>query len=490
MQPFIPTIGLEVHAELLTRSKMFCGCAVVDPTITPPNNSVCPVCEALPGSLPVVNQQAVALGIKVALALQCEVALTSIFARKNYFYPDLPKGYQISQFEQPLAQHGHLPIKTSTGIRQVRVRRVHLEEDTGKLTHVPAGADGTPAYSLVDLNRAGVPLLEIVTEPDLHSVEEALAYAEGLRHLLRYLGVNSGDMEKGAIRFEANLSLAPANADELGTRVEIKNLNSFKAMQRAMTFEIERQTELLSNGGSVRQETLGWDESLGVTVSQRGKEEAHDYRYFPEPDIPALVLEPQWVEELKAEEPELPFVRLERMIADYQLSASQAALLAEEKGIADFFETAAQGKSAGVVRLIANLITGELFARLNESNAGFDEIKVTPAALAGLADAIDRGVVNLSTGREILLQLLREGGDPEQIIAGSGLQQVSDQAFIQRMVDDTLAAHPDEVQAYLAGKQTVLNWLFGKIMYLAAGRANPQIVRVLLEEGLEKRRAG
>ena len=319
-----PVIGLEVHAELSTKSKMFCGCAVVDSVSAPPNTAVCPVCSGMPGTLPVVNQMAVEYGIRVALALGCTVNPVSIFARKNYFYPDLPKGYQISQYEQPLAEHGKLVINTSEGEKTIRVLRVHLEEDTGKLTHIAGatlsdGADpstsltGRP-YTLVDLNRAGVPLLEIVSEPDMRSVEEARAYTEAIRDILRYLEVNSGDMEKGVIRFESNISVREKGTDALNTRVEIKNLNSFRALERATAFEIERQSKIMADGGEVEQETLGWNEAEETTYSQRSKEDAHDYRYFPEPDLPPLVIDEPWLERVRAELPELPRDKYQRFI--------------------------------------------------------------------------------------------------------------------------------------------------------------------------------
>ncbi|TLN28073.1 Asp-tRNA(Asn)/Glu-tRNA(Gln) amidotransferase subunit GatB, partial [bacterium] len=309
-----PVIGLEVHAEMLTRSKMFCGCPVVDSTRAEANVAVCPVCAGMPGVLPVVNRQAVEYALRVALALECSVANSSLFERKNYFYPDLPKGYQISQYEYPLAERGRLVIDTSAGERLIRVRRVHLEEDAGKLTHIEKDGEH---YSLVDLNRAGVALLEIVSEPDMHSMEEARAYAEGLRAILRALGVNSGDMEKGVIRFEANISIRPAGSTGLGTRTEVKNLNSFRALERSITYEIERQSALLDAGGRVDQETLGWDEPNNRTNSQRSKEEAHDYRYFPEPDLPPLVVEPEWVEQVRAALPELPRARAQRFVREY-----------------------------------------------------------------------------------------------------------------------------------------------------------------------------
>jgi len=296
-------IGLEVHAEFSTESKMFCSCPVIDSTKSPPNIAVCPVCAGLPGVLPIVNQKAVEYAIRVALALDCEIANISIFDRKNYFYPDLPKGYQISQYEFPLAEHGCIPIDTSKGPRDIRVTRVHMEEDTGKLTHVH---DNGQSYSLVDLNRAGVPLLEIVSEPDMHTIEEVRAYAEELRAILRYLKVNSGDMEKGVIRFEANVSVKPVDSEILGTRVEIKNLNSFKAMERSIAYQIDQQITKLERGEKVNQETLGWNDTTGETYSQRSKEEAHDYRYFPEPDLPPLTIERKWIEKIRTTLPELP----------------------------------------------------------------------------------------------------------------------------------------------------------------------------------------
>ena len=317
---FTADIGLEVHAELATRSKMFCSCAVVDSVSAPPNSAVCPVCEGLPGALPVLNEKAVEYALRVALALGCQVAPQSIFVRKNYFYPDLPKGYQISQFEYPLAEHGSISFAVAGNEKTARIRRVHLEEDTGKLTHIHTE---TEDYSLVDLNRAGVPLLEIVSEPDMHSAEDASTYARALRSVLQALGVNSGDMEKGVIRFEANVSLRPAGRDELGTRVEIKNLNSFRAMERAIRYQLHIQQAILEGGGEVQQETLGWDELAGVTYSQRSKEDSHDYRYFPEPDLPPLVISEEWLEEIRSAQPELPRERQLRFIREYGLAESR-----------------------------------------------------------------------------------------------------------------------------------------------------------------------
>src|SRR5512145_3033129 len=345
-----PVIGLEVHAELLTQSKMFCGCEVVDSITARPNRYICPVCTGQPGSLPVLNKKAVELAIRVGLALGCEIHTESIFARKNYFYPDLPKGYQISQYDQPLATDGRIQIETEAGPREVRIRRVHLEEDTGKLSH-------TDGSSFIDYNRSGVPLLEIVTEPDMRSAEEAKAYATKLHASLRYLEVNSGDMEKGVIRFEANVSVREAGSDQLNTRTEIKNLNSFRALTQGTDYEIKRQSEIYARGGTVNQETLGFNEVTGKTYSQRGKESAHDYRYFPEPDLPPLVLDSNWIESIRASLPELPEVKTRRFIEQYALKPQEARLLTSEKALADYFESVAS-RSRSSARTVSSWIAG------------------------------------------------------------------------------------------------------------------------------------
>ena len=479
---FEPVIGLEVHAELRTRSKMFCSCAVVDSTSAAPNTVVCPVCSAMPGALPVVNQKAVEYGIRVALALECEVQQTSIFARKNYFYPDLPKGYQISQYEEPLAINGKLVIRTSEGEQTIRVRRVHLEEDTGKLTHVER--DGQ-SYSLIDLNRAGVPLLEIVYEPDLHSAEAAHAYGEALRDIVRYLGVNSGDMEKGVIRFEANVSVRPKGATELGTRTEVKNLNSFRALERSIEYEIERQSRVIEAGGTVEQETLGWNEARGETYSQRSKEDAHDYRYFPEPDLPPLVVEKRWIENIRKDLPELPRARYLRFIKDYGLTEYDAARLTEEKNIADYFESAVHRLPSNIpVKVIANWMLGDLFSLMNQANITVSQLKVRPEALAELVKIASDGEINQSGAKEVLTEMFASGKDATEIVEARGLKQVSDESLISNLVKETLAENPKEVQSYKAGKVGVVHFLFGQVMKKAAGKANPQVVRAELDKQL------
>ena len=480
-------IGLEVHAELATQSKMFCSTPVVDTTTSQPNVAVCPVCAGMPGVLPVVNRQAVEYALRVALALECEIAPLSLFARKNYFYPDLPKGYQISQYEYPLAQNGRLVIVTPQGERLIRIRRAHLEEDTGKLTHIRQGED---SYSLVDLNRAGVPLLEIVSEPDMHTAEEASAYAAALRSLLRYLGVNSGDMEKGVIRFEANVSVRPCGTRELGTRVEIKNLNSFRALERSIAYEIERQSQLARQGLPVTQETLGWDESQGITLSQRSKEEAHDYRYFPEPDLPPLVVEPAWVEAVRAGLPELPQAKLHRFIKDYGLNAYDAGLLVEEPALADYFETASEAASALPPKTVANWITGEIFGLMNAAGYRIEQTPISPQALADLLVRLTDGTINMSTAKAVLAEMGTSGRLAAEIISEGGLHQVSDLEEIAAHVRQALDENPAEVQSYLAGKVSVANWLFGQVMRSAGGKANPQVVREELASQLEQRRSG
>lgn len=474
-------IGLEVHAVLETRSKMFCACPVVDVTVAEPNSAVCPICSGMPGVLPVINRQAVEYALRVALALECEVAPLSIFARKNYFYPDLPKGYQISQYEQPLASRGRLVIHTPEGEKTVRIRRVHLEEDTGKLTH--AAGNGQD-YTLVDLNRAGVPLLEIVSEPDLHSAEEVRLYAAALRSLLRYLEVNSGDMQKGILRIEPNVSVRLRNAERLGTRTEVKNLNSFRALERAVDYEIRRQIEQLQSGKPIVQETRGWDESLGATVSQRSKEEAEDYRYFPEPDLPPLVVDREWIERVRLGLPELPAARFRRFRQQYGLGAYDAQVLTAEKAVADYFEAAVAAAPGTEPKLVANWVSGELFSLLNQAGAGIEASPVTAQNLAELVSMVAAGVINQPTAKGVLAEMFARGRTAAEIVASEGLAQISDAEQIAGWVRQVLEENPEQVATYLRGKETVSRWLFGQVMRRAQGRANPQLVQVELERQL------
>ncbi|MCC7357870.1 MAG: Asp-tRNA(Asn)/Glu-tRNA(Gln) amidotransferase subunit GatB [Anaerolineales bacterium] len=486
-------IGLEVHAELQTASKMFCGCAVVDSTQAAPNTYVCPICAGLPGTLPVINAQAVNFALRVALALHCAIPPLNVFARKNYFYPDLPKGYQISQYELPLGVNGWLEIDTASGPRRVRIRRVHLEEDTGKLNHAPTPPGAPPAedYSLVDLNRAGVPLLEIVTEPDLHTPEDVKAYAVQLRAVLRYLGVNGGDMEKGVIRFEPNISVRPTGAAELRTRTELKNLNSFRALERGTQYEITRQIAIWNSGGQVIQETRGWSEAEGRTLPQRGKEHAHDYRYFPEPDLPPLALDAALVEAARAALPELPAARRARFERDYDLSRADAELLIEDPALADYFEqaVAAQPANARRPKVIVNWLIGELFRLLNETGRPLVAAPVPPANLAALTALVSGGTINANTGKAVLETMFRTGRAPAEIVAEQGLAQVSDAGAITALVEEVLDAHPDELATYLAGKPTVEQWFFGQVMRRLRGQGNPQVIRAALAAALTRRQA-
>jgi aspartyl-tRNA(Asn)/glutamyl-tRNA(Gln) amidotransferase subunit B len=482
-------IGLEVHAELLTKSKMFCGCAVVDSTEAPPNSMVCPVCAGMPGALPVVNERALEFALRVALALNCSIPEINVFARKNYFYPDLPKGYQISQYELPLAVNGWLDIETPNGLKRVRIRRVHLEEDTGKLFHHEPH-DGLPEHSVVDLNRSGVPLLEIVTEPDMRSTDEVKAYAAALRALLRYLGVNSGDMEKGVIRFEANVSVRPAGIAEFRTRTEVKNLNSFRALERAVAYEIERQAGIWEGGGAVTQETMGWNEAEGVTVPQRGKEHAHDYRYFPEPDLPPLVIDRERIERIRAALPELPAAKRARFESEYGLSRYDADLLTEDRAIADYFEKAIRHQPSAIrsPKSIANWMTGELFRLMNETGQSLGEVRVSPESLVELTALVGAGTINLPTAKTVFEEMYRTGRGPQAIVAEKNLAQVSDAGEIEQIIGEVLAASPDQLATYLGGKAAVEQWFFGQVMRRTQGRGNPQVIRAALAAALEKRK--
>ena len=475
-----PVIGLEVHAELLTRSKMFCGCEVVDSITAKPNRYICPVCTGQPGALPVLNKKAVELAIRVGLALGCEIHTESIFARKNYFYPDLPKGYQISQYDQPLATDGKIQIETEAGTKDIRIRRVHLEEDTGKLSH----ADG---HSFIDYNRSGVPLLEIVTEPDMRSAEEARAYATKLHAILRYLGVNSGDMEKGVIRFEANVSVREAGSDQFNTRTEIKNLNSFRALTQGTEYEIKRQSEIYSMGGTVEQETLGFNEVTGKTYSQRGKESAHDYRYFPEPDLPPLVLDSAWVESIRASLPELPEAKTRRFVEQYELKPQDARLLTSEKALADYYEAVVR-KSKSSPKIVSSWIAGEFLRYLNDLSLNVTKIPFLAEDLAKVIDLVTDKTISGNAGKVVLGELFRHGGKPEEIVREKNLAQVSDEGFIQETISKVLGENAKEVEQYLAGKETLLQWFMGQVARATKGKADPAVTRELLVKSLEEKR--
>ncbi len=474
-------IGMELHAQLLTQSKMFCGCSA-DYWEAPPNSHVCPVCLAMPGVLPMINAQAVEQTVRTGLALNCQIAPFSVFARKNYHYPDLPKGYQISQYELPLCHDGFLLIEGDDGQpKRIGIRRAHLEEDTGKSIHVGDA-------SLIDLNRAGVPLLEIVTEADMQSADEAYRYLAKLRTILRTLGVNSGDMEKGAMRCEVNLSLRTAEqaaAGEYGVKVEVKNLNSFKAVRDSIAYEVKRQTALLDSGGQVRQVTMGWDESRRCTVVQRSKESSEDYRYFPEPDLPPLELNSEWVEALRAALPELPDARAARFVAELGLTARDASILTVERAVADWFEEAARAY-AGAPQEVANWMIGQLFALLKAEEDDIAGLPIRPADLAALITLVDRGAINRNTGKKVLEQMVATGQPPAAIVEAQALAQVSDETGLAQVIDALLAANPDEVAKYRAGKTSLLGWFIGQVMKETRGQANPDLARRLVAARLDQ----
>ena len=485
-----PVIGLEVHAELLTRSKMFCSCAVIqDYASAQPNTHVCPVCMALPGSLPVINARAVEYTIETGLALNCTIGEFNIFARKNYFYPDLPKGYQISQYEYPLCRQGWLEIEIGEATRRIGITRVHLEEDTGKLTHIGEA-------SLVDLNRAGVPLMEIVSEPDMHSVGEVKAYATKLHAILRYIGVSSGDMEKGAMRFEANVSIRPAGSSTLNTRTEIKNLNSFRTLVRATEYEIARQIRIVESGCKVEQETLGWNEARGETYVQRSKEHAHDYRYFPEPDLLPLEVSREGVNRIRATLPELPDAKRDCFMAQYGLSRYDASLLAAERAVADYFEACLanlkppkEGDSQiSSFKVVANWMTGELFRLMNETGMEIEQVKVKPADLAALIELMSAGKLNQNTAKLVFAEMFATGESPAAIVERKGLGQISDAGELAAVVERVLDESPKQVAEYLSGKEPIFRWLLGQVMRATRGQANPQIVQDVLKAAVDRRR--
>ncbi len=478
MTQYEVVIGLEVHAELMTKSKMFCSCSA-DFFGAAPNTHVCPVCLAMPGALPVINKEAVAQTIRAGLALNCTIAEDVRFERKNYTYPDLPKGYQISQYELPQAINGWLEIDTPAGPKRIGITRAHLEEDTGKLVH-------ENGVSLVDYNRAGVPLLEIVSEPDMRSIEEVNEYLTRLRQLLIYIGASTGDLEKGAMRMEANVSLRPVGSQELGTKVEIKNLNSFRAVRNALAYEIARQERILRAGGKVDQVTLGWLEQEGRTYVQRSKEDAHDYRYFPEPDLPPLHIDRAWVDELAASLPELPRAKRQRFVDQYGLSVKDADILTSERPIADYFDAlVSEAGDALPPKKIANWVMGDLFRLVNESSQSIAEIPVTPAKFAALLKLVAEKTINANTASQVLKRMFKTGEDAKTIVEQEGLAQVSDANALAQMVDRLIAEHPEEVARYRAGKTQLFGWFVGQIMRETRGKANPDIVRQLLKEHLE-----
>jgi len=477
-----PIIGMEVHVELDTNSKMFCGCSA-DFFGVGPNTNVCPVCLGMPGVLPVINQKAVEYTIMTGLALNCAIQPHNVFARKNYFYPDLPKGYQISQYELPLCLDGYVNIQTddSAEPKRIRVRRVHLEEDTGKLTHVND-------YSLVDLNRAGVPLMEIVTEADIHSADEAYAYVTKLRQIVRYLGVSTGDMEKGAMRCEVNISLQDTATGEWGTKVEIKNLNSFRAVRNSIAYEIERQQKVLEEGGEIEQTTRGWDENQGITFLQRTKEGDTGYRYFPEPDLPPLDLEPAWIDEIESTLPELPDAKVARYTADYGLTPQEAAVLVEDAEVAGYYDrvVATAQKSKDVTpKLVSNWMSGEMFRALSDSGMAISDVKIEPDDLVSLIVLVNSNTINQSAAKKVFGKMFETGESPKTLVEKMGLQQISDEGELAGIVQQVIADNPGPVEQFKGGKETVIQFLVGQVMRATRGKANPQVAEQMLREELQ-----
>lgn len=481
-------IGLEVHAQLSTESKIFCGCSTRFGD--EPNANTCPVCLGLPGALPVLNRRAVELAARAALALGLRINRRSIFARKNYFYPDLPKGYQISQYDQPFSEHGELEIMTAVRDaegharewrpKKIRITRLHLEEDAGKNMH--EGLPDTDRYSYVDLNRAGTPLIEIVTEPDFRSSWEAYDYVNHVRQTLRWIGASDADMEKGNLRCEANVSVRRKGEERFGTKVELKNLNSVRFMQRAIEYEIERQIGVLERGGTVVQETRLWDDRAGETRPMRSKEEAHDYRYFPEPDLPPLIVTDEFIARVRAEMPELPSARRQRFMDQYGLAFNDAAQLTTDRALADYFERAAQ--AASNARAAANWVRTELLRELEASKTEIESCPITPENLGALIRLIDQGRISGKQGKEVFAEMFATGKSAEEIVRQRGLEQVSDVAEIERLVEQAIAANPKQVEQYRAGKEGLLGFFVGQVMKASQGRANPKIVNELLRAKL------
>lgn len=477
---FEPVIGLEVHVQINTKSKIFCGC----PTTfgEEPNRNTCPICLGMPGVLPVLNREAVNLGLKTALATGCKINPLSRFSRKNYFYPDLPKGYQISQYELPLAKRGSVCIKAGGKEKTIGITRIHLEEDAGKSIH---GENlGDPASSYVDFNRTGVPLMEIVSEPEMHSPEEAREYLQNLKSILEYIEVSDCNMEEGSLRCDANISLRPAGQKELGTKTELKNMNSFRNVQRALEHEIERQTHLLQNGKAIVQGSRLWDAAKNETVSMREKEEAHDYRYFPEPDLPPVAVDQDWINRIEKTLPELPAAKRERFVSQYGIPEYDAGVLTASRSVAGYYERCVS--LAGNPKIVSNWVMGDVLRVLKEKNMAVEQFSVTPERLASMIGMISSGAISGAIAKTVFEEMSATGKDPKAIVEEKGLAQVSDEKAIEEMVDAVLASHPGELETYKKGKETLFGFFVGQAMKAAKGKANPSLINKILKEKLAR----
>jgi aspartyl-tRNA(Asn)/glutamyl-tRNA(Gln) amidotransferase subunit B len=477
MEEFEPVIGLEVHAQLLTRSKIFCGCSTSFGA--DPNTHTCPVCLGMPGVLPVLNKKVVEFAMKLAIATHCQIAPVSIFARKNYFYPDLPKGYQISQYESPLATGGYLEISLQDGrTKKVGIRRIHMEEDAGKLIH-----DERKPFSYVDFNRTGVPLLEIVSEPDIRSPEEAVEYLKALREILVYLEICDGNMEEGSFRCDANVSVRPMGQQYLGTRTEVKNMNSFRNVQRALSYEIQRQVKILKEGGTVLQETRLWDEARQVTYSMRGKEEAHDYRYFPDPDLVPLRIDREWMESVRKTLPELPDAKRARFISQYGLRPYDAEVLTSSRELADYFEACVD--KFPDPKQVSNWVTGELLALLNRDGKSPKECPITPEHLARMLSLMKDGRITRRIAQGLFEEMYETGQSPDEIVSRKGWAMVSDREELVGVVEEVLRENPKEVEAFKAGKEKLMGFFMGEVMKRTRGQADPKLAQEILRERLK-----
>ncbi len=470
-----PVIGLEIHAQMLTDTKIFCGCSTKFGS--EPNTQTCPVCIGMPGVLPVLNKKALEFTIKAGLSMNCEISEYSRFARKNYFYPDLPKGYQISQYELPICEHGHITISTENGNKKIGITRIHMEEDAGKNIH-----EDSANYSLVDLNRAGVPLMEIVTDPDLRSPQESANFMRKLRSILRYLEVCDGNMEQGSLRCDANVSLRPEGTDTLGVKTEIKNINSFRFVEKALEYEINRQARILNESGTIQQETRLWNASSQTTESMRSKEEAHDYRYFPEPDLVPITAEKEWIDHIRVSIPEMPDEKKQRFIKEYNLSNHDAELLSSERQTADWFENTV--KLGSDPKTVSNWIMGKLTRLLNEKGIGINESLIKPLHLHELLKLIEDGTISGKIAKTVFEEMFDTGKNAEKIVKDKGLVQISDTGALDKTISDILSRNPDEVKRYRKGEAKLLGFFVGQVMKDTKGKANPKLVNEILRKKL------